>query len=143
MLAGCHTEPQGESMTPCPQTVQLERLLVEQLPEDERQAIEAHVETCPACQAELPRRVDEAASLLRPPAAAPGRAGTVVEQAGPLAELWQRLQAHAPVTPTGATLARTLPEQAGAASPEGLPGVPGYEVLRELGRGGMGVVYQA
>jgi hypothetical protein len=64
------------------------------------------------------------------PAGTPDQAGATAPPAGESADLYATHEAPA------SGLAKPQ-------APEGLPRVPGYELLGELGRGGMGVVYEA
>src|SRR5437763_10736400 len=125
-------------MPSCPPADTLSRLLVDALQGSELAEVEAHVEKCGPCQETLNRL----ARLADGPATELMRHwDREAVEAGIPADAHQFLQELSQTSLAESRL--TAPDAPPAADWDAWPRVDGYEILGELGRGGMGVVYRA
>src|SRR5262245_28752318 len=132
-------------MTACPSDEQFSDLLADALTTAERDALARHVEGCAPCRDKLGRLAGTPETETWRRVEQPTRGSYAEERV-----VWRLKQMRPPSENAGpddtASPAGHLPHTEDV-TPVGVgpewPAVPGYEILGELGRGGMSVVYKA
>jgi hypothetical protein len=133
---GAYQDSEGDAC--CPKRYELLAFVAGRLPAAARDALAGHIEDCAACLATLQELGDQDDPLL----------AALRKPVPP--ELFARDNHRWPTMnqPGNATGAATSPGPGSTFSPRpdlaaGLPAIPGYEIIQELGRGGMGIAYEA
>jgi WD40 repeat protein/serine/threonine protein kinase/tetratricopeptide (TPR) repeat protein len=141
-------------MSACLSREQLVQILAGELTGEPEQAASVHIETCPACQqlleeltADETKLHPDSAAALRP-AAGSLPEGSTEQKSAPTDRSRPKLsddQLHRlrHLLPSSSSGRDTSSPASAFAAEVDWPALPGYEVLRELGRGGMAVVYEA